>query len=112
VALGSFALESLAGASTGDPASLSCSLVQVIRYYLADSESRREVWPYPSFLAPPRGPTIDVRINIDRRVWGAFSQEAMRQEASTRQLLQHAALYFVADRDSGRLARRIVDAWA
>jgi hypothetical protein len=108
-ALGSFAVESLGGASTGDPASLSRSLVQAIRYYLADRGSGRDAWPYPRFLTNGGGgSTIDVEINIDDLIWSAFSREAMRQGVSTSQLLQHAALYFVADRDSGQFVRRIV----
>jgi hypothetical protein len=111
-ALGSFAVESLGGASTGDPASLSRSLAQAIRYYLADSGSGRDAWPYPRFLGYVTdgrgGSTVDVEINIDDFIWSAFSREAMRQGVSTSQLLQHAALYFVADRDSGQFVRRIV----
>jgi hypothetical protein len=84
VTVGAFAAKALGGTSTEDSASLATSLDQVIRYYLADQKSGRGAWPYPGFLGDDRG-------------------------AATNQLLQHAALYFAADQDSGRLARRIVE---
>jgi hypothetical protein len=110
VSLGAFVVKSLGGASTEDPASLSSSLVQVIRYYLADQASGRDAWPYPSFLGNDGGGRmIDLRIDIDDAVWKAFSREAKRQGVATNQLLQHAVIYFIADRDAGRVTQRIVD---
>ncbi len=109
VVLGAFAVSSLGGASTEDSASLSSSLVQVIGYYLADQASGRDVWPYPDFLGEDRGGRmVTLEIDIDEGVWTSFSREAERQEVSASQLLQHAVLYFVADRDAGHLARRII----
>jgi hypothetical protein len=109
VALGDFGLDSLGGAYRRDTATLGRSLAQAIRYYLADKDARRAGWQYPSFGRDGRdGEEVEVRISIDAATWDDFSKEADRQEVSTGQLVQHAALYFAADRDSGRLAQRIV----
>lgn len=110
VAVGEFGLGSLGGAFRRDSASLARSLMQAIRYYLADQESGRAGWPYPSFRrGDQHDPTHEVQIEIDGAIWEAFSREADRQGVSTDQLVQHAVLYFAADRDGGRLAQRIVE---
>ncbi len=110
VAVGDFGMGALCGAFKQDSASLARSLTQAIRYYLADQEAGRPGWAYPRFHRDdePR-PTVKVPIEIDQVTWEALAAEADRQEVSTDQLLQHAVLYFVADRDSGRVARRIVE---
>jgi hypothetical protein len=109
VALGAFSLESLGGAYRRDTATLGRSLTQAIRYYLADMDSGRAGWPYPSFGRDANdGQVVELRVSLDSAIWDDFSKEADRQGVSTGQLVQHAALYFAADRDSGRLAQRIV----
>ena len=109
VALGDFGLESLGGAYRRDTATLGRSLTQAIRYYLGDKDSGRAGWLYPSFGRDGNdGQVVELRISIDAVIWDDFSTEADRQGVSTGQLVQHAALYFAADRDSGRLAQRIV----
>jgi hypothetical protein len=110
VAVGEFALESLGGASPPDPAKLARWLAQAIRYYLADQRSEQAGWPYPDLR---RGDSSDsaiaVQVEIEDGVWERFSAEADRQGVTSKQLAQHAVFYFAADRDSGRLARRIAE---
>ncbi|HEY5053714.1 MAG TPA: hypothetical protein VII45_09930 [Solirubrobacterales bacterium] len=85
-------------------------MAQAMRYYLADGGSGRAEWAYPGFLqAGQADRTVEAQIEIDDAVWDAFSDEADRQGVPTDQLLQHAALYFAADRDAGRLTQRIAD---
>lgn len=108
VAVGDFGLGSLGGAFRRDSTNLARSVMQVIRYYLADKESERAGWTYPSFRRDDRrGPAVEVQLDLDDAIWEAFSREADRQGVSTDQLVEHAVLYFAADRDSGRLAQRI-----
>jgi hypothetical protein len=110
VAVGDFGPGSLEGAFTRDSVDLSRSLTYAIRYYLADQGSGRVEWPYPAFLPDGQlNQTAEVRIEVDAPIWEAFSKEAEQQGVSTDQLLQHAVLYFAADRDAGRLAQRIVE---
>jgi hypothetical protein len=109
VTLGVFSLEALEGAESGGGASQDRLLMQAIRYYLADRESGRAGWPYPDLARDGEtGSKVRVKIAIDDSVWRQFSDEADHQGVSTDQLLQHAALYFAADRDAGRLTQRIL----
>jgi hypothetical protein len=107
--MGDFAL-GLLGAPSADGADASRSLVQAVRYYLTDRDSGRAGWSYPSFFGEDGdGPDRKVRLTIDDAIWGEFTVEAERQGVSPDQLLQHAALYFLADRDTGRLTQRILE---
>jgi hypothetical protein len=110
VTLGNFGLESLGGSYRRHTETLERSLLQAMRYYLSDRSSGRAGWPYPGFRRDGHHDEqgIDLQIDVDGAVWDDFSKEAERQGVSTDHLLQHAALYFAADRDSGRLAQRIL----
>jgi hypothetical protein len=109
-ALGDFSLESLGGTEKQDGEGLERRLELAIRYYLADRDGGRAGWPYPDFGRDGQeGGDAEVRVNVDGAVWAELSQEAERQGVSTDQLLQHAVLYFAADRDAGRVTQRIVD---
>ncbi len=108
--LGNFGLESLGGSYRRHTETLERSLLQAIRYYLADQSSERAGWPYPGFIHDGQhdGRGVELELSVDDAVWDDFSKEADRQGVSADHLLQHAALYFAADRDSGRLAQRIL----
>ena len=110
MAIGEFGLESLGGSSIRDPENLARSLIQAVRYYLADRDFRRAGWPYPSFRLDGEGESkIKVEMEIDAATWDALSKEAARQQVSPEQLIRHAVLYFAADRDGGRVAQRLAE---
>ncbi len=115
VALGGFSLDSLGGAATRQPPTIAASLMQAIRYYLTDRDSSRLGWRCPSFEGVgiegvgQVGSMVEMELSVDGAVWSSLSQEARRQGVSTDRLLQHAALYFAAERDSGRLTQRIAE---
>jgi hypothetical protein len=44
---------------------------------------------------------------LDRFTWEALEQEAARQGVSVAELASFAVLYYLADGDSGRIARRL-----
>jgi hypothetical protein len=44
---------------------------------------------------------------LDRFTWEALEQEAARQGVSVSELASFAMLYYLADGDSGRIARRL-----
>ena len=107
--VGDFALE-LIGTPSADGDDFARSLVQAIRYYLTDRDSGRVGWSYPSFLGEDgAGPERQVRLTVEDAIWREFKLEAGRQGVSVDQLLQHAVLYFLADRDTGRLTQRILE---
>jgi hypothetical protein len=109
VTVGEFALDSLTSGSA-DSTDFSRPLAQAVRYYLTDRDAGRAGWSYPSFLGEDGdGADHGAQLTIDDATWLEFTAEAERQSVSPDQLLQHAVLYFMADRDTGRLTQRILE---
>lgn len=112
--LGEFALYAL-GEDARDDAEraeiVPARVVRAIRYYLCDTNSDRIEWPYPGFLPDEEeaGERVTLELEIDSAVWSDFKREAGRQGVPPQRLAQHAVLYFVADRDAGRITQRILD---
>lgn len=107
--IGAFSLDALTGASGEDP-DPSRGVAQAVRYYLANRDGRRPGWTVPNFLrGAKKGEVSELSVEIDQSAWEEFEEEAQRQRVSTDELLQHAVLYMVADRDSGRLTARILE---
>lgn len=107
VALGEISLRALREECDSEASGLGAPLERAIRYYLTDKDSGRPGWAYPRFrLNRGGGDGVQVRISIDDAPWDALEREAERQGVSAEQLVEHAALYFAADLDNGRLARR------
>ena len=46
---------------------------------------------------------------MDDATWQRFKAEAEAQDVPVERLLEHAALYFVADLNSGRVTARILE---
>ena len=108
VALSELAFEALA--SAGADVDVPLRMESAVRCYLGDMDSGRPAWDYPAFL---RGSEIreDVRIDLEvpRDLWREFEQEAVRQGVTVEQLTEHAAFYFAAELDAGRVTQRILD---
>jgi hypothetical protein len=85
-------------------------LQSAVRCYLGDRGANQAAWPYPAFLRGSR-PQVDVKLELDVKddLWHSFEAEASRQDISSQQLLEHAAFYFVAELDAGRITQRILD---
>ena len=47
-------------------------------------------------------------IELSDFAWSSISEEARRQGVPVEELLAHAAMYYLADLDSGRIAARVV----
>jgi hypothetical protein len=110
VALGGFSLDSLGGWAARDGRVLGCSFALAIRHYLANRSSERAGWPYPPFpMGGGSSSTAEAEFCIDGAVWDELSSEAARQEVGAEELLRHVVLFFMADRDAGRVARRMVE---
>jgi len=104
-------LESLgeAGGEVGE-GGLERRLALAIHYYLVERGTDRAEWRYSVFGRDRRRKgRKEVRFVVEEEVWRQFADEAQRQGVSTDELLQHAALYFAADRDAGRIAERIIE---
>lgn len=108
VVLSDFAFEALTGdsADTAAPA----RMVSALRCYLGDRGTDRPAWPYPGFLRgsePQQGTRVEIEVAED--LWHAFTGEAARQGVTVEQLAEHAAFYFAAELDAGRVTQRILD---
>ena len=49
-------------------------------------------------------------IKLSDFAWSVLSEEADRQGVPLEELLAHAAMYYLADLDSGRIAAKVVSA--
>jgi hypothetical protein len=108
VGLSQLAFDALVGeeGAAGAPARLQSA----VRCYLGDRGANQPAWPYPAFLRSS-GPQVDVELVLEIKddLWRSFEAEAARQDVSPRQLLEHAAFYFAAELDAGRITQRILD---
>jgi len=106
VVLSELAFESL----TAEQGDATARMEGALRCYLGDSEAGRPAWPYPDFLRGSemqRDKALDLTISED--LWTSFVEEAARQGVSVEQLAEHAAFYFAAELDAGRVTQRILD---
>lgn len=51
-------------------------------------------------------------LSLDQFTWEALVEEAQRLGVSSEELASYALLYYLADLDSGRIARRLPDTLA
>jgi hypothetical protein len=97
-----------AGSSGGEPSS--GDVLGVIRFYLKEKGSGGTGWSYPDLLREGRPEEeVEVELEIEDALWREMRAEASRQRVSVTQLLEHAALYYAAELDAGRLTERILD---
>lgn len=110
LALSRPAFEALAGKDSTGGERVPARMEAAIRCYLGDKGSGRPAWRYPAFL---RGSEVqvDVRpeIGVDEELWDSFVSEAEEQQVSVQQLFEHAAFYYAAEIDAGRVTQRIID---
>lgn len=110
VRLKRLAARSLAASEDPDPDRLSLLVSQAVRFYLGDRDGEQAGWHYPSFLGESDGGSDGQRqVSLDEDLWQQLQAEAERQEVSPEDLLQHAAFYYGAARDDGRLTEQIAD---
>ena len=78
--------------------------------YLSDSGSDKPGWRYPDALREASPDEVELELSLDQGLWRALKAEAGEQGVSVSQLAGHAALYYAAELDAGRITRRILDA--
>jgi len=109
VKLRPLAAHSLAASDDPAPDRLSQLAPRAVRFYLGDSDGPG--WLYPAFLDGAGG-ALDAggsEVSLPDELWQDLRVEAERQGVSPEDLLQHAAFYYGAARDEGRLTRRIAE---
>jgi hypothetical protein len=110
VVIDDFTLGLLEDASTAGRTTQGVLLMQAIRYYLAERDSSRPGWPCSRLDEDGEAMEVtSIELDVDGVAWEAFLLEADRQKVSTDRLLRHGALYYLADRDSGRLTQKILE---
>lgn len=109
VALSRLAFEALMGDELDSAVRVPVRMESALRCYLGDKGSDRPAWPYPGFL---RGSEVrrevEVEFEVEEGLWRDFEEEAAAQGISAEQLAEHAAFYFAAEADAGRLTQRIL----
>lgn len=109
----SFALSELAFDSLGigkPEVDSSLRMENALLCYLGDSNSGRPAWAYPEFLrGSETQKDVEVELAIAEDLWRNFEEAAAGQGVSVQQLVEHAAFYFAAELDAGRVTQRILD---
>jgi len=96
--------------SGGGAKASSDEVIRVIRFYLGEKEGGDVGWAYPGLLREGRSEEeVELEFEIDESLWGQMEREAERQHVTVTQLLEHAALYYAAELDAGRLTARILE---
>jgi hypothetical protein len=110
VRLSQLAFEALAAEEPKGSARAPVRTQSAIRIYLGDKGADRPAWPYPGFLRGSEAQEdVGLELDIDPGLWLQFEAEAEKQGVSAQQLLEHAAFYFAAELDAGRITQRILD---
>lgn len=84
---------------------LSCA----VAYLDAELPAGRAATHVPRFKPHSQGVERKVHPELSRDRWERLEREAERQGVALERLLEHAALLYLADIDSGRVAERILD---
>jgi hypothetical protein len=109
LSLAPFAVDSLANEARRRGMPLGALLRQAALHYLAESKHERLAVHVPRFAADEDGgEAVAVRIDMERGDWRRFEHAAAREHVSIDTLMQHAALLYVADADSGKLGARLL----
>jgi hypothetical protein len=109
VRLGALAVDALTGKAGGDSPPEPDDVLRAIGFYLNDKDGNRSGWRYPEFLrGTGLGSKVDVELSIENSMWRLLKSEAESQRVSIEQLVEHAALYYAAELDTGRIAERML----
>lgn len=110
VSLSRLAFDALMGSEADRDAEVAVRTENALRCYLGDRDTERPAWPYPDFL---RGTEtqgdLEVAFEVEQDLWSDFEAEASAQGISVEQLTEHAAFYFAAELDAGRVTERILE---
>jgi hypothetical protein len=112
VNLSEFSVSALAAEGPRATADVPTRVVRAIRFYLNDRDSGHPGWAFPPQSrngGESGGERMELELSVDEALWEQFEGEAGRQEVSISQLAGHAALYYAAELDAGRVAQRLLD---
>lgn len=107
--LGAIAIDALGGETDGGSKPSPEDLMRAVRLYLNDKDRARAGWTYPRFLRDRNVQGIEFELSLEDSLWISLEREAEHQEVTLPQLLEHAALYYAAELDAGRVAERLLE---
>ena len=108
VRLSEFAVTALVGEERGREPVLA-ALRRAVWLYLNDSDTDRPGWRYPLFLRDRVTGVTEFQLDLEPSLRDALTDEAERQEVSPSQMATHAALYYAAELNAGRVTERILE---
>jgi hypothetical protein len=103
-----FGWESLESEAARNGEPLDQLLARAAAYLDAELRSTRPAVLVPKFKPGGHGSERELELELTQGCWERLENEAERQEVSLERLLEHAALFHLADADSGRVAERLV----
>ena len=105
-----FALGSLEAHARALGVPLDALVRQAARYYLAVQSDHRPATRLPRFARErgAAGEAVGLTLELDEADWGALEVAAVHERVPLARVIEHAALLFLADIDSGRVAVWIV----
>ena len=103
-----FGWESLESEARREGETLDDLLSRAAAYFDAERSTSRAATLAPVFKPGGREMPREVRLDVNRDRWEDLESEAGRQGVPLERLLEHAALLYLADIDSGRLASRVL----
>jgi hypothetical protein len=104
-----FAVDSLANEARRQGVSLGALLRHAALYYLGESTRERIAVRVPRFAKDEDGgETVTVRIDLEAVDWARLERAAELEHVSVATLIQHAAMLYLSDADSGRLGARLL----
>ncbi len=110
VSLSQLAFEALKGEEAETVAEVAVRAESALRCYLGDKDTDRPAWPYPDFLRGTETQRdLQVEFEVEEGLWRDFEAEAAAQGISVEQLAEHAAFYFAAELNAGRVTERILE---
>jgi hypothetical protein len=78
-----------------------------IRYHLVDRDAPvAPAWLRDTDAAPA---SERIQVELDEKTWAALTAAAKRQGIDAERLAEYAYLHFLADLESGRLAKRLAE---
>lgn len=110
VGLSQLAFDALLAADAGPMVKAPPRMKIAVRCYLGDKGAGLPAWAYPDFLRGSEGKAdVEVSFDVEEDLWREFETEAGAQGVSVDQLAEHAAFYFAAEANAGKLTQRILE---
>jgi hypothetical protein len=78
-----------------------------VLYYLRDQQSKRPTWRIPTLPRDEPNRELEIQVELDEDTARALAEQAAAQDVEPEALARHALLYFLADVDSGEVARAL-----